>query len=74
MAIIKGKITGKRKIDLRGPDGNAFVLLGLAKNYSKQLGLDSKTITEEMMSGDYDNLIRVFDIHFGNYVDLYEGR
>ena len=28
------------EIDLTGPDGNAFVLLGKAKNLAKQLELD----------------------------------
>ena len=41
--------------------GNAFVLLGYAKQYAKQLGLEAKTIREEMTAGDYENLIKVFD-------------
>ena len=57
-------------IDLRGPEGNSFVLLGKAGELAKQLGLDDKTIKAEMMSGDYDNLIRVFDKYFGQHVDL----
>ena len=28
-------------IDLAGPDGNAFMLIGKAKSFAKQLGLDS---------------------------------
>ena len=39
MAIKKKKYKGTIEIDLTGPDGNAFVLLGHAKNYSKQIGL-----------------------------------
>ena len=31
-------------IDLTGPDGNAFALLGYAKNFSKQLSLDWDSI------------------------------
>lgn len=57
-------------IDLTGPDGNAFVLLGAARNFAKQLGKDVKAITEEMMSGDYENLLNVFDREFGDYVIL----
>ena len=59
------------EIDLTGPDGNAFVLIGTAGNLAKQLGLDSKTIRTEMMAGDYENLVNVFDKHFGNFVTLY---
>lgn len=57
-------------IDLTGPDGNAFVLLGYASRLGKQLGLDVPTILEEMTSGDYENLISVFDGYFGNFVIL----
>ena len=57
-------------IDLAGPDGNAFVLCGYALQYAKQLGKDGKAITEEMRSGDYENLLSVFDREFGMFVDL----
>ncbi len=57
-------------IDLTGPDGNAFALMGYATRFAKQLGLDSKAITAEMMSGDYENLLEVFDKNFGNFVIL----
>lgn len=60
----------KKEIDLTGTEGNAFVLMGYAKSYAKQLGLDNKKIVEEMMMGDYENLIEVFDKYFGEYVDL----
>jgi hypothetical protein len=72
MAIKYKKIkTGPVEIDLTGPDGNALVLLGYAKNLAKQLALDSKKIQSEMMAGDYENLIKVFDKHFGEFVTLY---
>jgi len=57
-------------IDLTGPQGNAFFLLGTAKNLAKQLGLDADEILQEMQSGDYENLLQVFDNHFGNFVIL----
>ena len=59
------------EIDLTGPDGNAFVLIGTAGNLAKQLGLDAKAIRTEMMAGDYENLVNVFDKHFGQFVTLY---
>ena len=34
------------------------------------LGLDDIAITNEMMSGDYENLIEVFDREFGDFVIL----
>jgi len=47
------------------------VLIGKAGNLAKQLGLNSKEIQAEMMKGDYENLIKVFDKHFGHFVTLY---
>jgi hypothetical protein len=61
----------KIEIDLTGPEGNAFVLLGTAKSLAKQLHMDPDPIIADMMSADYDNLIEVFDSNFGDYVDLY---
>jgi len=57
-------------IDLSGPEGNAFVLMNYACKYAKQLGLDGNAIVLEMMEGDYENLLEVFDRHFGDYVIL----
>jgi hypothetical protein len=59
------------EIDLTGPNGNAFYLIGTANNLAKQLGLDKAKIQAEMMSGDYENLIKVFDKYFGHFVTLY---
>ena len=59
------------EIDLTGPDGNVFVLIGKASNLAKQLGLDKDAIQKEMMSGDYEHLVSVFDKHFGEFVTLY---
>ena len=59
------------EIDLTGPQGNAFFLLGTASTLAKQLGLDDKEIQTEMKSGDYENLLQVFDSYFGNVVTLY---
>ena len=57
-------------IDLTGPDGNAFALLAYAKLYAKQLDLPFDKIKDEMTSGDYENLIQVFDKYFGSFVIL----
>ena len=57
-------------IDLTGPDGNAFVLMGYAKRFAKQLGLDSNKIINEMTSGNYEHLLEVFDNVFGSFVIL----
>ena len=69
--IVKKQKTNGIEIDLTGPQGNAFFLLGTAKKLANQLGLDSNQILTEMKSGDYDNLVNVFDKNFGSIVTLY---
>ena len=57
-------------IDLTGPDGNTFALMGYARQFARQLGLDNNKIIKEMTSGDYENLLEVFDKNFGSFVIL----
>jgi hypothetical protein len=59
------------EIDLTGPDGNVFYLIGQGRNFCKQLGLDQDEFTKQMMSGDYENSVKVFDEYFGDFVTLY---
>ena len=42
----------KIEIDLTGPEGNAFYLLGLAGRLCKDFGLEKDVVTKEMQSGD----------------------
>lgn len=55
-------------IDLSGPQGNAFFLIGTAKTAGKLMGLEASkiaSIQKEMMSSDYENLKKVFLANFG---------
>jgi hypothetical protein len=70
--ILEKQKTNGIEIDLTGPQGNAFYLLGTAKKLANQLGLNSNEILNEMQSGDYENLIQVFDKNFGSIVTLYK--
>ena len=73
MAILSKDTSRKRVIDLTGPDGNAYYLLGTAMNLCKQLELSSERteeILDELKSSDYENLIKVFDKYFGSAIDL----
>ena len=73
MAILKKDKHKKQVIDLTGPDGNAFFLLGTAMKLCKQIGISSERtdeILDEMRSSDYENLIKVFDKYFGKVIDL----
>ena len=60
----------KITINLNGPEGNVFTLLGYATSFSKQLGIDSQPILAEMMSKDYTNAVQVFNKYFGENVIL----
>ena len=62
---------GPIEIDLTGPEGNVFVLLGYAKRFAQQLEIDPKEVQDKMTSGDYENAVNVFDEYFGDYVILY---
>jgi hypothetical protein len=68
---VEEKKSSKLEIDLTGPDGNAFVLLGYASRLSTHLGLDKQKVQFEMTSGDYEHLVETFDKYFGEYVTLY---
>jgi hypothetical protein len=68
--MIRDKVHSTTVIDLTGPRGNAFFLLGHAGQYARQLGLDGDQIITEMKSGNYENLVAVFDHYFGDYVIL----
>jgi len=59
-------------INLSGPQGNAIALIGIAKDLCRQLGQRDRErdIQAEMMSGDYNNLLDVFEKNFGEYVTL----
>ena len=71
---IKDKKQLPIEIDLTGPDGNAFVLLGKAKSFAKAIGMngiEAEALINDMTSGDYEHLLEVFDKHFGSFVTLY---
>jgi hypothetical protein len=69
--MIKKKKTSRYEtIDLDGPNGNVFYLLGTAKKYGRLIGSDYDKIIEEMTSGDYYNAVRVFNKYFGSFVVL----
>lgn len=63
------------EIDLRGPDGNAYVLMGYARTLGRQIGFSEEkidAIIKVMMLTNYDGLLQTFDEQFGDYVILYK--
>ena len=64
----------KLEIDLTGLEGNAFVLMGYAKRWGRQLGYSEhkiKCIIDEMKLTTYDGLLHTFDREFGSFVTLW---
>ena len=61
-----------RVIDLQGPQGNAFALMSYAVDLLRQLDRRDEvhTMRTDMMSGDYNNLLRIFEENFSDYVEL----
>ena len=71
MIIEKPTTPRMMEIDLTGPQGNAFFLLGTATRFARQLGMNEYEVLNEMKSGDYENLLEVFDKYFGDFVIMY---
>ena len=68
--MIVDKVSRPTVIDLTGPQGNAFYLMGFASKNARKFGLDGNVVLAEMKSGNYENLVQVFDNYFGEYVIL----
>ena len=64
------------KIDISGPQGNAFMIMKTArmlcqnKQWSEE---QTKQVIDEMKSGDYFNLLSVFEQNFADDVELSYG-
>lgn len=64
-----------KRIDLSGPHGNAYSLMGTAGHIARQLGMTKPqvdAITTQMRSGDYHNLLTVLQHAFPNVELFYE--
>jgi hypothetical protein len=57
-------------INLRGPEGNAFSLLSVAKDLTHINNFDWDNIYNEMTKSDYENLIQVMNNYFGDQIIL----
>ncbi len=64
MTIRKKEVSTEIVIDLTGPQGNAFHLMAVAEQLGRHIGLNTEAILYEMKSGDYENLVNVFDKNF----------
>ena len=72
--MIKEKLKHKGiTVDCSGPNGNAFYLLGLAKDLAKRFDYTDKNtnkMMKELKSSDYEHLILTFDKYWGWHVTL----
>ena len=62
------------EIDLTGPDGNAYVLMAIARDLGRQLGYSQsriEAIIKVMMLTNYEGLLHTFDVEFGHLVTMY---
>ena len=61
-----------RVIDLHGSQGNAFALMAIADDFLRQMKRrdEFREMRTEMMSGDYNNLLTVFQKKFGDMVEF----
>jgi hypothetical protein len=69
--IVQKQVTNLIEIDLTGPQGNVYYILGVAKTLCKGLGINFSEVKQKMCSSDYENAIDVFDGYFGDFVILY---
>lgn len=71
MAVVsKEEYCDSRVLDLSGPDGSAYVLIGIAHGLLKKQGRDPKMFIDIMQSSDYGNLVRFFNDMFGDYFTI----
>jgi hypothetical protein len=68
----------KMIVDLSGPQGNAYALMGVARSIGRELNRpynEIKEVETRMMSGDYDNLVKVMYLEYGDFIQFVkEGR
>jgi len=72
MAIRKSRKNEKVVIDLNGPQGNAFYLMGIVRSMYRRAGASElgEHIVNQMKSGDYEHLLKTFDLYLGDKFDL----
>ena len=72
MTIRKKTIDERPLIDLSGPQGNAYYLMGLVIKTFRQSGAPElgESIVEEMKKGDYEHLVKTFDLYLGEKFDI----
>jgi len=63
-------------IDISGPDGNAYALMSIAQRIGRQLNRpydEIDKIQKKMMSGDYNNLLKILFLEYGEFIEFMDG-
>jgi hypothetical protein len=71
--IRKKNVNAEIVIDLSGPAGNAYALIGQAQRFARNLAYtreETEEMVNDMMASDYEHLVEIFDKHFGDVVIL----
>jgi len=72
--MIRKRIADKEMIvNIDGPDGNAFHLIGIAVTLGRDTSMkedEIKHMKQEMMEGNYINLLKIFEEYWVEYVVL----
>ena len=69
---IRKKNDGRPLIDLSGPQGNAYYLMGVVIQTFRRSGAPDlgEAIVAEMKKGDYEHLVKTFDLYLGEHFDI----
>lgn len=73
MAILKLTTPSQLVVDLRGPEGNAYMLIGLAERLGKTLGFSPdqrEDVQNRLKAKDYNHLVHVMEHYFGHCVNF----
>ncbi len=71
--VINAPQKTKIDVDLEGPEGNTFQLIGIAVGVARQLGWAKEDMDEfrtKCFSGDYGNVLALVDKNFGDFINL----
>lgn len=72
MTFVKRRST-RPVIDLDGPEGNVFALIGIGIKWCRDTGDDPKKFAADMKAGTYVDAVKTFDRYFGAHVDIVGG-
>ena len=63
----------KMIVDLSGPQGNAYALMGVARSIGRELNRpynEIKDVETRMMSGNYNDLVKVLYLEYGDFIQF----